>query len=460
MTTDVDEGSSAQSESPARLRVGTWNMNHWQRTAAHREEAWSQLTAWGLEIVLLQETVPPASWPRDRFAYRPIGGSRPWGSAVVAVSPDIAVAEIDAVRTRYSPRLFSMLGTYPGASIVARARVPDLGSISLVSVYGLIEVYAQTTMLRIVADLIPLFDSVDGEHVILGGDFNIGTSGPRDAREYGRYAAILHAVESLGLVNLAEVAPDHPPRPADCQCGDPDCHHLRTFRTGQLDHLYATPDLARRCRRLWVPADEASALSDHAPILVDFDMSRSLERTEWDVSSFQELLAARHGAKSARILAELLSWAERKQRKLHRTGRTDVRLDRLPCQLDHGQPKLWVQLDHGHPARLQWLFAVRADGQIELQFQYMAGPFATVDARRTLWDRLAAIQGINPDMRLSGRPTFPLSALRTEGRLSALLRAIEYVVDETLGNADNAVVDGSRGEVPEELETETDGSSG
>ncbi|MFP4074646.1 MAG: hypothetical protein ACLFVZ_11480 [Actinomycetota bacterium] len=31
--------------------------------------------------------------------------------------------------------------------------------------------YAQTTMLRIVADLIPLFDSPKGEHGIVGGDF-------------------------------------------------------------------------------------------------------------------------------------------------------------------------------------------------------------------------------------------------------------------------------------------------
>ena len=55
-----------------------------------------------------------------------------------------------------------MLGTYPGATIVARVGIPAVGSITCISVYGLIDVYAQTTMLRIIADLIPLFDSPEG----------------------------------------------------------------------------------------------------------------------------------------------------------------------------------------------------------------------------------------------------------------------------------------------------------
>ena len=52
--------------------------------------------------------------------------------------------------------------------------------LTFVSVYAVTDVYAQTTLLRIVADLIPLFDSAHGTRVILGGDLNMGltTSDP------------------------------------------------------------------------------------------------------------------------------------------------------------------------------------------------------------------------------------------------------------------------------------------
>jgi hypothetical protein len=82
----------------------------------------------------------------------------------------MGLEEIGAVRTRYGSTRFTMLGTYPGSTIVARVLV------TCVSVYGLMNVYAQTTMLRIVADLIPLFDSPEGERVVLGGDLNVTTA--------------------------------------------------------------------------------------------------------------------------------------------------------------------------------------------------------------------------------------------------------------------------------------------
>jgi len=105
---------------------------------------------------------------RDHLVYRPLARARAWGSAVVALGDGIDVQEIDAVRTRYSTQLFSMLGSVPGAVMVARAAVPEFGSVTFVSVYGVMEhVYSQTTMLRIVADLIPLFDSPEGEQWFL-----------------------------------------------------------------------------------------------------------------------------------------------------------------------------------------------------------------------------------------------------------------------------------------------------
>src|SRR5690606_16568957 len=113
----------------------------------------------GADVMLLQESVIPTDMNRSRIVHREIGGNRRWGSSVVALSDDLQVEEIDTVCSRYAATRFTMLGTYPGAVIVARVSIPQIGTITCVSVYGVINVYAQTSMLRIIADLIPLFDS-------------------------------------------------------------------------------------------------------------------------------------------------------------------------------------------------------------------------------------------------------------------------------------------------------------
>lgn len=134
------------------FRVGTWNMDHWKRAADQRRAGWSSLRALRVDAALLQETVLPADVDRSHAVYRPIAGTRPWGNAVVSLSAG-PLSEVQSVVTRYSSRAFAMLGTYPGTLVVAQCEVPDFGRVTLVSVYGMIDVYAQTTMLRIVADL-------------------------------------------------------------------------------------------------------------------------------------------------------------------------------------------------------------------------------------------------------------------------------------------------------------------
>jgi hypothetical protein len=135
-------------------------MDHWKRTVQTRRDAWSYLASGlGADIALLQECVAPRELDRSQIVHRQIAGGRPWGSAVAVFNEDLNIEEIGAVRTKYSSTLFPMLGTFPGTTIVARVEVPEVGPITCVSVYGLINMYAQTTMLRIVADLIPLFDS-------------------------------------------------------------------------------------------------------------------------------------------------------------------------------------------------------------------------------------------------------------------------------------------------------------
>jgi endonuclease/exonuclease/phosphatase family metal-dependent hydrolase len=250
-------------------------MDHWRRSPGDREAAWSRLTnAVSPDIALLQESVPPSTLPRSGVVYREIGRTRPWGSAVVALNPEIELDEIWTVRTRYSPQTFAVAGTYPGAVAVARATLPKEPPITLVSVYGLIDVYSQTTLFRVIADLIPLFDSEDGERVILAGDLNVGTDAARGP-EIVRYEAILRAFESLGLANLYEVVADRPAPPENCRCGAVDCRHLTTREGGgQFDYLFATAPLAAAARRIVRFDDpETRLLSDHWPIAAEFDLA-------------------------------------------------------------------------------------------------------------------------------------------------------------------------------------------
>ena len=239
---DTDRAQPNIDSPPVRaLSVATWNIDHWKRTVQARRDAWTYLASeLHPDIALLQECVAPRGFTRSKIAHRKIAGSRSWGSAIAVFNDEMDIEEIGAVRTKYSSTLFPMLGTYPGATIVARITVPQVGPITCVSVYGLINVYAQTTMLRIIADLIPLFDSPDGERVILGGDMNVTTATSPSTPELKRYEAILKAVESLGVQNLAETASEGPPPLKHCLCGSPSCHHVRTYGDNpgsQLDWL-------------------------------------------------------------------------------------------------------------------------------------------------------------------------------------------------------------------------------
>lgn len=109
----MDSPQLAADSGRSTLQVATWNMDHWQRSQ-HGDRAWSTLRDANVDVALLQETVRPRSTPRDHMVYRPIGRNRAWGSAVAALRADIAIEEIDTVRTVHSAQSFSMLGSLPG----------------------------------------------------------------------------------------------------------------------------------------------------------------------------------------------------------------------------------------------------------------------------------------------------------------------------------------------------------
>jgi len=418
-----------------RFSVVTWNMDHWKRAAQTRRDAWSYLSGLGCDVALLQECVPPRDLNRSKIVHRKIAGNRPWGSAVAVLNNELSIEEIGSVRTRYSSTLFSMLGTYPGATIVARVGIPTVGSIACVSVYGLIDVYAQTTMLRIVADLIPLFDSPEGERVVLGGDMNITTATSPSTPELQRYEAILKAVESLGLQNLAETAAERPPQFKNCPCGASSCRHLRTFGDNpgsQLDWLFATPALARRCRRLRVESGQASSLSDHAPVIAEFEIPLGIPSRHWDPETFVQEVGIRHGASASQVAEDIIAWAQRKHLKV-REQDAYASLDRLPTSTGP-DPELWVQLDLQYPERVGYTVSLTADdAMVTLQFQHMkAPPFDTMEARKRMYDAVAALPGVNIEERLTGRPSFPMMALAVGDNLERFIRILDDAVNKMI----------------------------
>jgi hypothetical protein len=269
------------------FRVATWNMDHWKRTPQQRKNAWASLHASGFDAALLQETVPPEGASRDAVVWREIGDWRRFGTGVVSLKGH-RIEEITTARSYEEPhRAFSLLGTFPGSVAIARIHPPDVLPIVLVSVYSVIDVYSSTTLLRQVADLVPLFDSVDGERVILGGDLNVSTQAPDD--ESVRDRAALGAVESLGLVDLLAAAPEKPRFLGDnCGCARGSaCTHLGTHRhtsgsLSHLDYLFATPSLAKECLSVRLDdRDPSWESSDHCALIAEFDLQAPTELPLW-----------------------------------------------------------------------------------------------------------------------------------------------------------------------------------
>ena len=423
-----------------KVSIGTWNMDHWKRTAQQRRDAWAYLRSKaGADLMLLQESGVPTGMPRTRYVHRELAGSRPWGSAVVACSDaaTLELAEIDAVRSKFGSTRFSMLGTTPGAVIVARANIPVIGPITCISVYGVINVYAQTTMFRIVADLIPLFDSSDGERVVLGGDFNVTDAIRGDAVELPRYRSILNAVESLGLVNLAKVAPERPVPIPDCPCQKKDCYHLHTYTWGgnqgtQLDWLYATPDLAKHCTGIRLDHEVLGNLSDHAPIVADFNVVPDELPRIVDPESFIEELAARSGPECARIADELVIWALRKHETLRRGEHRLASFDRFDISSRVRDPQMWFQLDLNYPDDVQWTFSLTSGGNVRVQFQHMKTPFDRLEARERIWNEINRIPGLDLDRRLKGLPSIPIQCLANPETRTKFERVFSDMIDETI----------------------------
>jgi endonuclease/exonuclease/phosphatase family metal-dependent hydrolase len=332
-----------------KLTIATWNMDHWKRTPAQRRAAWQRLQNSDYDIVLLQETTPPADVRRQDVVWREIGRERRFGSAVVSLKGS-PIEEISTAKSCESYLAFPLLGTFPGSVAIARVHPPGLRPVTAVSVYTVIDVYATTTLFRQVADLIPLFDSVHGDRIVLGGDLNISTQ--TIGNQWARYKAAFGAVESLGLVDLFRTVNDRPrPMGADCECKLADCYHVTTHRNAaraagaglHLDYLFASEALATRCNRLQLDDDAPIwELSDHCPVVAEIELEEMTGPTPWD-----ERYATDIAETLRSILSEPRDWGIWKPGASRPVVRTDRSLTKWIIALWEGS------LDDGRRAQIE-----------------------------------------------------------------------------------------------------------
>ena len=255
------------------IRIVSWNMNHWARSAAERRAAWEFLRSLNPTYAVVQEAVPPPEFPADRCVYRPggIGRRRPWGSAVVSFAGPIT--EVTSARSRFHKRATDIVHSHAGSAAVA-ATSDDL---TLISMYGVMDDgYAVTSVQRVLSDLTPLLDSEHGKRVVLAGDWNLSTQLEEPHRS--RHRNVFDRLGTLGLVDALSLGKPHREPLPGCPCADNACRHVRTHRhrrsakPWQDDYVYVSRSLAPAvtvCDPVEGGSVDPWTLSDHCPLVVE-----------------------------------------------------------------------------------------------------------------------------------------------------------------------------------------------
>jgi endonuclease/exonuclease/phosphatase family metal-dependent hydrolase len=421
------------------LRVATWNLNHWRQPllpADTRRAAWCHLAdTLGVQVGLVQEAVPPLDLPPTRSVYGEIAGHRNWGSAVVALDPAASIRPLRSVRMPWSRRRYLLEKTHPGSVAVAELAVEGIQPITLVSVYGVMDGPVLSTMHRVIADLVPLFDSSHGARVILGGDLNVSRS-TNDARQLARAEAVFAALRALGLVEVKTLVAEPPPPTADCPCGGDGCDHVPTWGRAELDHLFVSPSLAGQVTAFRADAEAVTAgLSDHVPLVLDLALSPERTPHVWDEESFAEEVGRRHGAAARDAIERLVDWADHKERELaSASGVRTKTLTRFPTNGSTTEPEMWWQVDlELEPKGIQYTISIRARGEVVVHFGNMRHPpFDTKAARNVLRHALNEMDGVDISWaQLRYWPRFPISVLEDPANLARLVGVLDRIATES-----------------------------
>jgi endonuclease/exonuclease/phosphatase family metal-dependent hydrolase len=282
-----------------RMRVVTWNMNAAFRSAEAQAKAWDYIRdVVGADIALVQEAIPPSPY---QAVYRTMGDAkREWGSAVVALNPRYTLRSRNRRAVRETLGVGELYDSHPGAAAVADV-VDTAGSVRFVAVSFYSEweylppgsekpdappaIYSTATCHRLVSDLTPLLvgsrRTVHRTPVLLAGDFNATTQVAAETTwqvEIDEARVLFDRLRVLGLHDVVAKTRDTRQRLDGCTCPAPEtCSHVRTYRNRnrtdsrptQLDYVFASEQLASNAKCTVFDREDAWALSDHCPLVID-----------------------------------------------------------------------------------------------------------------------------------------------------------------------------------------------
>ncbi len=259
------------------MRLVAWNLQ--QRTAG-----WGWLDRSACDVMLLNE-VHPADGRSGVWPPEPVHKARGWRSALVTTlscEPLVKATPTYRGTAKGTWRVFDKSLTKPGAVAAGIVTLPSRERLVAVAAYGVLSEFADTSMHRIICDLADVLDDPSTpELVVIGGDFNVTTQwAGRDSQYRSRDATVLDRLASLGMVDAVSRFLPHERGPlVGCRCSDEACRHVRTRRDNkhpdepwQNDYIFVSPAMSERLTSATVVAtEETFEMSDHAPIIVEFE---------------------------------------------------------------------------------------------------------------------------------------------------------------------------------------------
>jgi hypothetical protein len=216
------------------------------------EKTWRRLTElldhYSVDIALLNEASTTILAGVDDVLYEPWGTRgrdrklRNWSTAVLSRHGVTEISDARAVSYRGRRPNVRFENSRPGSWTAASVRVPDIGDISCVSLYGLTDELSESSVHRALSDLSPLFsDPRYAERLVLGGDLNSSTQWEAGPHLDGD-TALLQRISAYGLKDCLSLRrPDG--RLEGCTCTLSVCthtmtrydpHHPATRRTAQV----------------------------------------------------------------------------------------------------------------------------------------------------------------------------------------------------------------------------------
>ncbi len=249
----------------ARVRIVSWNLGiafHFRRS---HDRAWHYLAALDPDIALLQEVLPPA-WARERWdiEMRPV---RDWGTAIAA-KPGL---KLRGVSDRNGDSASGMVTLADGTELLVASVHTPIGKASPEYYAGLdpeaIKRPGQAAPFCSDVGYAIQRERVQGRRFLVSGDWNTARLWDQTHPGTGQVDFFTRA-EADGWVECYRRF--HPKSEG------------RTWFRGrdapyQMDHAFCDPATAERlisCEIYAHPA-EMLRLSDHAPLVIDIDLSRA-----------------------------------------------------------------------------------------------------------------------------------------------------------------------------------------